>query len=53
MVDMQLTNNKLVDRGIRMIVDELGIHETIAAQLLSLHGNVRQSITAHKSKSKS
>jgi len=53
MVDMQLTNNKLVDRGIRMIVDELGIHESIAAQLLSVHGNVRQSITAHKSKSKS
>ena len=53
MVDMQLTNNKLVDRGTRMIMEELGIHESLAAQLLSIHGNVRQSITAHKNKSKS
>jgi len=41
MVDMQLTNKKLVDRGTRMIVEELGINPEEARRLLLLHGSVR------------
>jgi N-acetylmuramic acid 6-phosphate etherase len=46
MVDMQLTNNKLLDRGTRMIMDELGISEYEAKNLLLKHGSVRKSIEA-------
>jgi N-acetylmuramic acid 6-phosphate etherase len=49
MVDMQLSNNKLVSRGIRMIMDALNITAEEAEQLLKLHGNVRTAIDAHKS----
>ncbi len=41
MVDMQLTNKKLVERGAQMIVDELGIRKDEARRLLLLHGSVR------------
>ncbi|SRX55582.1 N-acetylmuramic acid 6-phosphate etherase [Aequorivita sp. CIP111184] len=44
MVDMQLSNNKLVDRGIRMIMEELNISETEAQILLEKHKNVRNAI---------
>lgn len=37
MVDMQLSNKKLVDRGIKMIMEELGINEAEAAHLLKEH----------------
>jgi len=48
MVDMQLTNNKLVDRGTRMIMAETGVDETTAAGLLKQHGSVRLAIDAYK-----
>ena len=41
MVDMQLTNQKLVERGTKMIEEELGINEDEARRLLLLHGSVR------------
>jgi len=41
MVDMQLTNKKLVKRGSKMIVEELGIEFEEAKRLLLLHGSVR------------
>ncbi len=44
MVDMQLSNNKLVDRGIRMIMDEFNISEKEAQALLEKHKNVRNAI---------
>ena len=44
MVDMQLSNNKLVDRGVRMIMDELDISEEKAQSLLEKHKNVRKAI---------
>lgn len=44
MVDMQLSNNKLVNRGVKMIMDELNISESEAEQLLQQHRSVRQSI---------
>jgi N-acetylmuramic acid 6-phosphate etherase len=48
MVDMQLTNNKLVDRGIRMIVKALGVEREVAADLLTTHGSVRKAIEAYQ-----
>ena len=44
MVDMQLSNDKLVDRGIKMIMNELKIPQTEASNLLKKHKNVRDSI---------
>jgi len=44
MVDMQLSNNKLVDRGIQMLMEELNIEKTVAEALLREHGNVRKAI---------
>jgi N-acetylmuramic acid 6-phosphate etherase len=46
MVDMQLSNAKLVDRGERMLMDELGIGQNEAAQLLRRHGSVRAALAA-------
>ncbi|WP_295772007.1 N-acetylmuramic acid 6-phosphate etherase [uncultured Mucilaginibacter sp.] len=50
MVDMQLTNHKLVDRGNRMIMQETGVDETTAAALLNEHGSVRKAVDAYNSK---
>ncbi|HEY0245277.1 MAG TPA: N-acetylmuramic acid 6-phosphate etherase [Mucilaginibacter sp.] len=44
MVDMQLTNNKLVDHGTRMVMNETGLDEATAAGLLNTHGSVRKAI---------
>ena len=44
MVDMQLSNNKLVDRGVRMIMNELNVSQEIAQQLLNKYQNVRLAI---------
>lgn len=41
MVDMQLSNNKLVDRGIRMLMKELDIDAKKAEELLKKYGSVR------------
>ena len=41
MVDMQLSNDKLFDRGVRMLVSALEIDLKTAKQLLEKHGNVR------------
>jgi N-acetylmuramic acid 6-phosphate etherase len=49
MVNMQLTNQKLLDRGTRMIVDELGMEYTQARNLLLLHGSVERAIQHIKS----
>ena len=46
MVDMQLTNNKLVDRGTRMIMEELSVGREEAEQLLEKFGSVRKVIDA-------
>ncbi|WP_338730912.1 N-acetylmuramic acid 6-phosphate etherase [Mangrovimonas cancribranchiae] len=44
MVDMQLSNNKLVDRGIKMLMKELNINKEKAASLLKKHKSVRLAI---------
>jgi N-acetylmuramic acid 6-phosphate etherase len=46
MVDMQLTNEKLVDRGTRMVKNELGISYEEAEALLLKHGSVRKAVDA-------
>jgi N-acetylmuramic acid 6-phosphate etherase len=44
MVDMQLTNHKLVNRGIHMIMEETGLKEEKAEKLLQKHGSVRKAV---------
>lgn len=48
MVDMQLSNNKLVERGRKMIMKELGVAYEKAARLLSRYGSVRKAVDSHK-----
>lgn len=48
MVNMQLTNDKLVDRGTRMVADELGLGYEQAKRLLLLHGSARKAIDAYR-----
>jgi len=50
MVDMMLSNNKLVDRAIRMVADELGVGREQAEDLLKKNGNVRGAIEAYQHK---
>lgn len=47
MVDMQLSNAKLVQRGINMIIAETGISTDKAKELLLQHGSVRKAVEAH------
>jgi N-acetylmuramic acid 6-phosphate etherase len=45
MVDMQLTNAKLVDRGTKMIMEEASITDyELAKSLLLTHGSVRKAV---------
>ncbi len=49
MVDMQLTNAKLVDRGTRMIMAETGLQDYDRARALLLeHGSVRKAVAAYR-----
>lgn len=48
MVDMQLSNNKLVDRGVKMIMDETHTDYTTAENLLKQHGSVRKAVDAYQ-----
>ena len=44
MVDMQLSNHKLIDRGIKMIISETGVSAEKAKEYLQNQGNVRDAI---------
>ncbi|MFZ1675801.1 MAG: N-acetylmuramic acid 6-phosphate etherase [Saprospiraceae bacterium] len=46
MVDMQPSNNKLVDRGVRMIMEATSLPYEEASALLSVHGSVRRALKA-------
>ncbi|NJN24864.1 MAG: N-acetylmuramic acid 6-phosphate etherase [Cyclobacteriaceae bacterium] len=48
MVDMQLSNAKLIERGINMIMEELRIDYAEASRLLKTHGSVRAAVNAVK-----
>lgn len=45
MVDMQLSNHKLLKRGIQMLIEELGISYEEAKELLEKYGSVRNAIS--------
>ena len=44
MVDMQLSNIKLVDRGVKMIMDEIPVSYEEGSQLLKKYGSVRNAV---------
>lgn len=46
MIDMQLSNKKLVNRGVKMIMNELKVDEKVASKLLIEHKSVRKAIDA-------
>ncbi|MCC7331089.1 MAG: N-acetylmuramic acid 6-phosphate etherase [Flavobacteriales bacterium] len=48
MVDMQPSNNKLVDRGTQMIMNELKVDYETANKLLLQYGNVRKAVESYK-----
>lgn len=48
MVNMQLSNLKLVDRGTRMIVEELGLEYEQAKALLLMHGSVKKAVDTYR-----
>jgi N-acetylmuramic acid 6-phosphate etherase len=48
MVNMQLTNKKLIDRGTKMIVEELGLDYDHARRILLMYGSVKKAIDAYK-----
>lgn len=48
MVDMQLSNEKLVDRGAKMVAAELNIEHEIAQKWLLEHGSVRKAVEAYQ-----
>lgn len=48
MVDMQLSNEKLIDRGVKMLTDQLQITREEAQAMLVEHGSVRKAIDAHR-----
>ncbi len=44
MVDMQLSNSKLVDRGVKMIMEEIPVTYEEGSELLKTHGSVRKAV---------
>ena len=52
MVNMQLSNKKLIDRGTRMIVDEIHLPYDDAKNLLLAHGSVKKAIEAYRTEHK-
>jgi len=48
MVDMQLSNKKLVDRGVKMIMGEISVSYEEASGLLKTHGSVRHAVDNYK-----
>ena len=47
MVDMQLSNDKLVDRGVKMIMGEIAVSYEEASHLLKQYGSVRKAVDAY------
>ena len=50
MVNMQLSNAKLVDRGTRMIMEEIGLEYEQAKNILLIHGSVKKAVDAYREK---
>jgi N-acetylmuramic acid 6-phosphate etherase len=49
MVDMQLSNEKLIERGIKMIISEIGVEYAVARELLTTQGSVRKAVDFYQS----
>ena len=47
MVDMQLNNNKLVERGSRIVAQKTGLDINLAKEYLLKHGSVRDAVKAY------
>lgn len=52
MVNMQLSNQKLVDRGSRMVSEELGLDYEQSKRLLLMHGSVKKAVDAYNEQQK-
>ncbi len=52
MVDMQLSNLKLVDRGVRMIMESIPVSREVAEELLEKNGSVRKAVEAYSAEGK-
>tara|TARA_Y100000996_G_scaffold347559_1_gene285944 strand:- start:60 stop:872 length:813 start_codon:yes stop_codon:yes gene_type:complete len=50
MVDMALSNSKLIDRGVRFVSDELSIGYSEAQKILKKYNSVREAINNYKKK---
>ena len=50
MVDMQLSNDKLVDRGTKMVMQETGVSYEKANELLLANGSVRKAVEEYRMK---
>lgn len=50
MVDMQLSNNKLIDRGIKILMEKLSVDAPQASQLLKKYGSVRLVLESYNDK---
>mgnify|MGYP000901814048 CR=1 FL=1 len=48
MVNMQLSNKKLVDRGTRMVSEELGLEYEQSKRLLLMYGSVKKAVDAYR-----
>lgn len=48
MVNMQLSNAKLIDRGARMIVEDLGLDYEQSKNLLLIHGSVKKAVDVYR-----
>jgi N-acetylmuramic acid 6-phosphate etherase len=49
MIDMQLTNHKLIARGTNMVMEETGLRETEAKSRLMAAGSVRKAVDQWRS----
>jgi len=47
MVDMQLSNKKLLERGEKILMDFLKVNNKVAKKLLLKYGSVREAIKNH------
>ena len=47
MIEMQLSNNKLIERGVHMIMSELNVSELKAKTLLQKFNNVKEAIEGY------
>lgn len=51
MVDMQLSNHKLVNRAVRMLMQETGMDQSKAEQYIEQYGSVRRAMEAFRKES--